>query len=285
MARRKRKAPTGDAGGRVVLYVRVSELMGRGGETFHSPEIQITEMRQAATRSGLKEVAVVDDIDVSGQTFSRRGIDQIRTMVEHGQVDVVAVHDLSRLGRNLAESLTFIRWLRDRDVAIMSAQERIDDSPEGQYMIGQWLALAELVGAQIGRKWAQVIRRLAENGQHHGVLPTGYHRVDGALEVHPVMGPAITRAFADYAGNRPMGAILDDLAAANGRRLWRSSVKTMLRRRVYLGRVQLDSKLGGMVDAPGRHQPLTDQETWDLVQARLDRDAKLPPGWYPRRSP
>ena len=269
--------PVPDQPQRAVLYVRVSALMGRSGDAFHSPGMQVEAMRRAIAQAGLREVAVIEDIDRSGQTFNREGIDTIRQMVEAGQVDVVSVYDLSRLGRNLAEALTFVRWLRDRGVSVMSTQERIGDSPEGQFMLSQFLSLAELYGAQIGRRWAEIHARRAKAGKHHGIVPAGYRRVNGRLEVDPVLGPAVTRVFAQYAAGVYVSDIQRDFAAARGKPVRRNVIKWMLGARVYLGRVVIRSQVAGDLDLPGDHDPLVDEDTWERVQRRLAKERTTPP--------
>lgn len=263
--------------GRLVAYRRVSALMGRGGDDFLSPDLQLDAIRRAATAAGLREVEVVDDIDVSGQTFSRKGIDRLRQLVEAKAVDVVAVYDLSRLGRNLAESLTFVRWLRDHHVSVMSTQERIDDTPEGQFMLGQFLGLAQLYGDQIGRRWSQVIEHRARRGKRHGNVPQGYVKVDGKLVADPLLGPAITAMFAAYAAGEPIADIARTFAAVRGKEVARSTVKAMLRNPAYIGRVVIHSKTGGTLDLPAEHPPLVNQATWDAVQARMAQDRTTPP--------
>lgn len=256
---------------RAVLYRRVSSLMGRSGDDFHSPDLQLEAMRRMASQAGLREVAIVDDIDVSGQTFSRAGIDRIRDMVENGRVDVVALYDLSRLGRDLAESLTFIRWLRERGVSVMSSQERIDDTPEGQFMLAQFLGLAQLYGRQVGRRWGEVIARRAAAGHHHG-KPFGYTRIDKRMHPHPVYGPIVTWAFDAYAQGHPIGQIARTVSDRRGTDIATVNLKKLLQNPVYLGHVTAH----GEIVAYDAHPPLTNQKIYDAVQARIARDRITP---------
>lgn len=274
-----RKRPTTTPGpGRVVLYIRVSALMGRSGDDFHSPQLQLDTMRRHITSIGLREVAVIDDdIDFSGQTFDRPGVNRIRAMVENRHVDVVAVHDLSRVGRNLSEGLEFIKWLRKHGVSVISTQEKIDDSPEGQFMLGMWLNLAELFGNQIGRKWAQILERRARLGKPHGHTPQGYLRIDGNYIIDPVLGPAIAAMFTAYAAGATVGSIADTYAAARGKPIDRSTIKRMLRNPTYRGRVVLNSSTAGLLDLPGTQPRLVDDETWQRVARRLEEDHFIPP--------
>lgn len=277
MARRRLSAVPASAG-RVLLYVRVSTVRGRAGDDFHSPAVQIDGMRGLISREGLREVAVIDDdIDASGQSINRRGIARIRAMVEARQVDVVAVYMLSRVGRRLAESIAFIRWLRDHGVSIISATEKIDDTPEGQFMVNMWLNMAELQGNQIGQGWARIIERRAKLGRHHGNTPQGYLRGEDGYIIDPQLGPAVTAAFIAYANDGHVAEITAAFAAARGKPVAKSRVKAMLRNPVYVGRVVVHSSIGGTIDVPGMHPPLVDDITWQRVQRRMAADRQTPP--------
>lgn len=268
-ARNLRAVP--DKPSRVLLYVRVSALMGRGGEDFHSPDVQTSAMRRAIAPAGLREVGVVEDIDQTGRHFNREGIDQIKAMADARQIDAIAVYDLSRLGRNVREALEFIEYLAERGVGVLSASENIDTStPSGKLMLQQFLSFAEFYSNTVGRNWSAIIVRRAEQGLGHG-RPLGYIKKDLALHVHPVDGPAVAEAFRKYAAGRPIGEISRELAAAIGRTVYTNQLKKQLRRDVYRGKVVIHGRV-----LPGRHEPLVDEETWQLVQDRIARERTVP---------
>lgn len=278
-----RLAAVPDQPGRMVAYVRVSALMGRGGEDFHSPDLQHHAITRHTGPLGLREVATVQDIDVSGRTFSREGLDRIRAMVEAGQVDVVAVYDLSRLGRNAGEALRFIKWLRQHKVGIISTVEKIDDTPEGQFILTQFLALAELYSNQVGRRWKEVIHHRAALGFHNGGPPLGYYRDGGRIFIDPVIGPAITEAFRAYARGTPIMHIAQAVAKVRGKRTQVTTMKRVLSNPVYVGKVALwgvgRHRTPTVHDVPillvpGEHEPLTDQATFDRCIERHKRDAR-----------
>jgi site-specific DNA recombinase len=265
-----RLRPVPDNPGRVVLYARVSALMGREGDNFHSPDLQVSAMRRLT--AGMREVAVVQDIDQTGRNFNRAGINKIRRMAEGRQIDAVAVYDVSRLGRNVRESLTFLAELAGMGVTVISACEHIDTSdPAGRLMLTNMLAIAEYRSDEIGRSWAATIARRAELGMHHG-NPIGYTRDGGRLVPDPILGPAITKAWRDYAAGVPISQICRDVAGARGSAVQASNLKTMFKRPAYLGH----AVSYGVVVKPDAHQPLTDQATWDRVQLRLARDRVTP---------
>lgn len=252
---------------RAVSYVRVSAVMGR--EQFHSPELQLAAIHDLLARSSVEEVAVVQDIDRTGRDFHREGIQQILQLARDGRIDVVAIYDLSRFGRNLAESLNHIKQLRDLGVTVVSTVEKFDDTPEGQFLLAQFLALAQLYSDQIGRRWKQLMRWRAEHGKSHGAAPLGYRHRAGRTEIDPVDGPAVRELFrliadgwsVSYARRRLRERIPDKQLSA-------TVVYRVLRNPAYLGLVVLNGET-----FPGEHEPLIEKPTWDVVQARLRRAA------------
>ncbi|PZF98512.1 recombinase family protein [Micromonospora deserti] len=270
--RRGNLAAVPDQPRRFVAYRRVSELMGRGGDDFHSPDIQLAAIRRMATPAGLREVAVVDDIDQTGRNFSREGIDKVRRMAAAGQIDVLAVYKVDRFGRNVLESLQLLAELANRGVTIMSATEQIDTStPTGRWMLTNLLAIAEMQSDEIGRGWSNTIARRAEKGQHHG-RPLGYVKRNKQLVPDPELGPAITEVFRRYAAGDPIGEITEYLAALRGKAMHTANVKKILRNPAYRGMV-----IAGDEVLPGEHEALVDDLTWKQVQGRLAAEAGTPP--------
>lgn len=272
--------PLPDRPQRVVLYRRVSALMGRGGDDFHSPDIQLSALLRAT--AGMVQVGpVIDDFDQTGRTFTREGLDKIRGMVDRGEVDTIAFYNITRLGRNTLEGLLFVGELEQRGVRILSATEHIDTSTAvGRMMLTNMLAVAQLQSDQIGEAWAATIAARAAAGKHHAV-PFGYRRRKGGrLEVDPTRGPVITWAFEAYAAGVPIGQIARGVSDRRGRPIITPNLKRMLRNPAYLGHVHS----GGQIVAKDAHPALIDQVTWDRVQARMRADAITParhlaPSW------
>lgn len=270
MPRRTRLAAVPDQPRRVVAYVRVSALKGREGDDFHSPDVQLGAIRR--TTAGLREVAVIEDIDRTGRNFAREGIDKIRQLAEQKQIDALAVYDVSRLGRNVRESLIFLNWLADHGVTILSACEQVDTStPAGRLMLTNMLAIAEYRSDEIGRGWSGTIARRAALGLHHGD-PLGYTRQDKQLVPDPVLGPAMAEALTRYAAGDPISDIARYISTIRRKPIHTSNLKAALRNPVYRGHVIAAGEL-----LPGRHDPLVDEDTWQRAQARMAAETRMPP--------
>jgi DNA invertase Pin-like site-specific DNA recombinase len=234
--------------------------------------VQLAAIRRATAPAGLREVAVIEDIDRTGRHFERAGIEQIRRMALARQIDALAVYDVSRLGRNVKESLAFLAWLAEQGVTILSASEQVDTStPAGRLMLTNMLAIAEYRSDEIGRSWSGTIARRAERGQHHG-RNLGYQKANKQMVPDPVLGPAVAEVFRRYATGEPIGEITGYLSAVRGKAMHTANVKKLLRSPVYRGMV-----VAGDEVLPGTHEPLVDEVTWRRVQDRLAADAGTPP--------
>lgn len=274
MAQRHLKAvpsPRNAPGKRALAYLRVSALMGRGGDDFYSPVMQLGHIDRAMETAGLTNVGTIDDdIDQTGRTFDRKGIARIRALVEGGHIDAIVFYDIKRFGRNVLEGLQFAKWLDGHGVRLVSASESIDTStPSGRWMFTNMLAMGEFQSDEIGRYWSSLIDRRAQNGEHHGHRLTGYTKIEKKLVPDPLLGPMITGAFHAYADGERSKIIRERWFALTGKRVKPQTLKGWLSNPAYLGRVRL---YGRGEDLPGNHEPLVDQATFDLVQERLGRE-------------
>ena len=265
--RRLRSVPDGASPLRAGLYVRVSALMGREGEEFRSPDLQLAAMRRFIATRNMVEVATWQDLDRSGRTFQREGIEAAFAAVRAGEVDVLVVLDLSRFGRNTSECLRRIRELRDLGVPVVSTVEQIDDSPEGQFTLGMFLGMHQLYSDRVSRQWQQVHAAIHEQGGWLGQVPIGYRRTGPrVIEPDPDTAPAVREAFAAYAAGASATEVVRRLRALTGQARRNNSLLGMLRNPVYIGQVRSTTR--GTVH-PGRHERLIDDETWERVQARM----------------
>ena len=57
----------------------------------------------------------------SGLDFSRRGLAEVSGAVAAGEVDLLLVADLSRLGRDVVKTDAYLRWLEDQFVEVVCA--------------------------------------------------------------------------------------------------------------------------------------------------------------------
>ncbi len=111
---------------RAASYRRVSTFRQIGGT---SPETQLARAEALIRQHGWEHVADFYDPAVSGARESRPDLDRLFEMCRHALVDVVVVGNLSRLSRDLRNSLNFEHELAQLGVQVIDA-----DNPNADEM-------------------------------------------------------------------------------------------------------------------------------------------------------
>lgn len=294
MTRRLRALPTapavaaGEAPLRLADYRRVSVVGDRGGETFHSPDVQSAANRRTAERLGGVVVGTYEDLDVSGAIApsSRAGLGQALDDVRAGLLDGILVYDLSRWSRDTASGLAELQAIAAAGGRVISSSETVDlTTPGGIFATTVQLAAAQLKRDEARRAWRDVRQRRAELGLWHGQAPMGYRReVDstgattgsgrprttGQLVVDEAKAAAVVELFERYAAGESMAALQRDLARRGIAR--KVDLRGILSSRAYVGEVR---------DRAGRayraaHEPIVAGELFDRVQRRLELERGAP---------
>lgn len=263
-----------DAVKRDGAYVRVSAVMGRAGEDFLSPTVQADTIAAASARTGGRVVEVWEDLDVTGRTMTRPGLERALDAARSGRIDRLFVYDLSRWARNAADGLAELAAIERLGVEVVSATESIDrKTASGRLTAGVLLLLAEHYSDLVGERWKGVIAANLERGVWHGRPPLGYVRTaKREIAPDPVMGPAVADAFRRYADGASLASVARDLGRVRGTAVLPSNLRLALASTAYLGEVRVGGKT-----APGRHPALVDDATFDRVQRRLAETAGTPP--------
>lgn len=85
--------------------------------------------------------------DISGYSYNRPGIKNIIELVDSGELDVLVVKDLSRIGRHNAKTLLFMEDIEDKGVKVLLTSGNNDENFRG---IQTWFN--ELYVKDIARK-------------------------------------------------------------------------------------------------------------------------------------
>jgi site-specific DNA recombinase len=280
-SRRMRLAPT--PARRALGYIRVSTMH----EEKVSPEIQRASIEDWCRSNNVHLGEVISDLDISGKTFARQGIQRAVREVEQGRWDLVVVWKWSRFGRNLKDSLVNIDRLEAVGGELVATTEDFDTSHYlGKFQRGQMLLLAEMEAGRIGSNWKEAGDRRVRNGLPRTGQPRfgyTYHRSHYAPD--PETGPLVVAAYEQYLAGQTLIGICAWLTAAGGRTvrggMWQGST---------LGRY-LDSGFpAGLVHEggfwrngrlvperwrDGAHEPLIDAALWEAYRRKRRDNATL----------
>ena len=143
---------------RVAMYSRYSSHLQRD----ESLEAQEYAMKRYIQEKGYCLVKRYADEAVSGTTVKRPQFQQMLVDAQNKEFDVLLVHKLDRLGRNILDMLETQRMLHSLGVKIDSVRENYDDSPEGEMFKHIQLAMNEYYSRNLG---AEVMKGLLVNAR------------------------------------------------------------------------------------------------------------------------
>jgi DNA invertase Pin-like site-specific DNA recombinase len=123
----------------VGLYARVSTR-----DKGQDPEMQLTELREFATKRGWQVVGEFVDIGISGSKDSRPQLNNMMNLAKTRKLDVIAVWKLDRFGRSLRHLVDALAELQAVGCAFVSLRDNLDlTTPAGRMMAHVIGAMAE----------------------------------------------------------------------------------------------------------------------------------------------
>ena len=294
---------------RVWLYARLS---GDDDPAQNSLQNQQAICRAFAEKRGDTIVGCSSDDNVSGMSFSRRGLDALAAAAQVGKIDAVLTKDLSRLGRHKTQTALFIDYQRDHQVRVISVTEGIDTfREEDDLILGVRGLMNDYYAKDIGKK----IRAGYRQKQKDGLVitpPFGYwkDRNTNQVLVQPEAAETVQLIYALYlqgCGQKEIARRLNKLGrktpaqimterlgydsqkphkTRDGQFLWTyASVKNVLAEEAYTGvlvnhrREYLGGKARAVNEADWlRHENfypvIIEKAIWQQVQTRLKQQAR-----------
>lgn len=139
--------------------------------------------RGFAAAQGYAIVGEASDDNVSGMTFQRPGLRHLSEAAESGGFDAVIIKDMSRLGRHKTQTSSFIDFLREHNIRVLSATEGLDTFRESDdLVIGVRGLMNDYYAKDIGKK----IRAGYRQKQKEGLVvipPFGYWKDKNTNEI------------------------------------------------------------------------------------------------------
>jgi DNA invertase Pin-like site-specific DNA recombinase len=190
----------------------------------------------------------------------------------------ILVEKTDRLYRNIGD----YALVDDRRVTVHFVKENTTISPESQssdqLVHGIKVLMARNYSQNLGEETLKGMRQKAKSGMYPSNAPAGYRNTEDANGRRVIVpssdAPVITLLFEEFASGRYS---LKEMAAKARREGWKignrplhkSTLHLVLRKRIYTGDFDWNNET-----YKGSHEPLVTRETWEQVQAILDRRAE-----------
>jgi DNA invertase Pin-like site-specific DNA recombinase len=136
---------------------------------------------QTMRLSGAGAIKVFTDVR-SGRNMDRPGLQELLAYARHG--DTLAVVRLDRLGRSLGELLTTVTMLKERGIALLSLEEKIDtSSAAGELVFHVFGAIAHFEQRLIAERTKDGIAAARVRGKRPGRQPLDADRITASLKL------------------------------------------------------------------------------------------------------
>lgn len=275
-----------------VSYLRVStrDQAYRDGEVegFSIPAQREANRRKAASLGALVVKEFVDR-GASAKTVNRPELQRMLEYVAEHPIDYVIVHKVDRLARSREDDVEINRALGKAGVRLVSTTESIDETPSGILLHGIMSSIAEFYSRNLANEVVKGMSQKARKGGTVSKAPLGYRNTrtvdDEGREVRTVIldperAPLITEAFKLYAtGNWTLATLAEHLSDRGLTTLATPRVPSKSVDKQRLNKILINPYYKGMVKFqgvyhPGKHEPLIDEATWQLVQNTLQAHLK-----------
>ncbi len=263
---------------KAVIYLRVSTK--EQAEEGYSIPAQAEACRRFVVDQGWELADEYVDRGESARTADRPQLQaMLAYLADDPSIEVLVVHKLDRLARNLEDHAAIRAALRKAGVHLHSVTESLEDSASGKLVEGILASIAEFYSANLGQEIRKGMDQKAAQGGWPVRAPFGYvnvrrdgpgRRGESVLEPDP-QAPLVVWAFERYAtGELSLEALTGALAGKGlrnrlGTPPGKSAVHRMLRNPVYAGVVRWKG-----VEREGSHPPLINRELFAKVQSILD---------------
>ena len=284
----KKKATTTAPSVRVAIYTRQSVASDL---EFGSIDAQREAVEAyVASQRGEGWVALPDRYDdhgFSGGNTDRPAFQRLVADVQAGKVDVLAAYKIDRVSRSLTDFTSFMAMLEQHGVGFVSTTQSFDTRTSmGRLTLNILASFSQFERETIAERTRDKIAATRRKGMWTGGrVPLGYDLVDGCLVVNATEAAMVRTIFTTYLECGGLVAAVAELArrairskswtnkagrTTRGSAFDKTSLRTLLTNPLYVGKVRCGDEL-----AVGKHEPITDQRTFDAVANAL-RDRRRP---------
>lgn len=269
---------------RIAIYCRVStEEQATEG---YSITAQLQTLRNYAGLYGWQVVKEYVDEGISGKNITGRpAMQQLVVDVEKDEFDAVLVWKISRLSRNMLDTLTVLDKFEENNVKFISYSENFDTgSPIGRLVVQLMASIAEMERNTLSENVKLGMKQRALEGSWNGGVVFGYDSVEKELVINEEEAKVVQLIYEQYLSGKGLKAIANHLNK-HGYRTKRNryfsinGVAQILDNPIYVGKIswlkvenwdtkRRKGKNPNPILVNGKHEAIITEELWHLVQAR-----------------
>jgi len=269
---------------RVAIYARVStEEQAKEGFSIAA---QLQTLRQYAQVYKWEVVDEYVDEGISGKSVNGRPeMQRLIKDVENKRFDAVIVWKISRLSRNMLDTLMILDKFEKYNVKFISYSENFDtSSPIGRLVLQIMASIAEMERNTLSENVKLGMKQRALEGRWNGGVVFGYDTVKKELVINEEEAKIIQLIYHMYANGKGLRAISNYLNKAGfrtkrNRHFSINGVAQILDNVVYNGKIswlkvenwdtkRRKGKNPNPILVEGKHEAIISDELWNVVRAR-----------------
>jgi len=227
-------------------------------------------------------VGYFEDPGYSGKNLNRPDMKRLLTEIESGNIDVLVVHKLDRLTRNIGDLYYLLDLFEKKKVKFVSISENFDTSTAiGRMFVFMLGILAQWYRENLAEEVKKGMSKRIKKGLHNITVPLyGYERSeDGKLIVKPEEAKWVRWIFEQYlsgVGSSTIAKRLNEMGIRRNRGAKWDQHKVMmtLTNWHYVGMVhwkEENKPENDRIVVSGNHEPIIDRETFEATQKLLWR--------------
>ncbi|MDD4334792.1 MAG: recombinase family protein [Desulfotomaculaceae bacterium] len=275
---------------KAIGYIRVSDKEQGKEERFSIPH-QREHIEEYCHQRQWRLLKVHEDVESGKGTARRKGLKDALKALE--QADILVVHELDRLSRNLMDTLLIVNDVASIRKFFVSIHDNIDSSIDEKWELQFHIlaVFAHYFRKQLSRKVHETMLTKAQKGEWNSKPPYGYILKKKHLAINEDEAWIVRRIFDLYL-NRQYGirAVAIDLNrdthAKNGGSWAYAEIKRILKNPAYAGdsvwNVRKRSGTRDLLRLEGEwvvvrntHEPIIARDIFEAVQERIKLRAEF----------
>ena len=276
---------------KIAVYCRVSTDSEDQAHSFSSQQQYFREYIDR--HPGWELYTIYADEGITGTSTRQRAA--FRRMIEDAkarQFDRIITKEVSRFSRNMLDTITYTRQLKELGIGVFFVSDGIDTlEPDAELRLSIMGSLAQEESRRTSDrvKWGQT--RRMEQGVVFGHSLLGYDLQGGKMTINPAGAKVVRLIFYKYVkehkGTTVIARELEEAGyqTVTGRTRWRgTTILKILRNEKYCGdlkqkktitpdylthRKQLNRGEEAFVFLQNHHEPIVSREIWEKAQKEL----------------
>ena len=164
---------------RIVGYGRESTReQAEDGFNLDEQERRINEYVALYYAEEEVEYSLIREEGASARSLKRPKMNEVLDKIRNDEVDVLIVHNLDRLTRNLVDMQKLLELFEEKHVQLVSLKEHVDTTtPQGRFFVNIMILIAQWEEDTIADRTVRGMRESARQGNYaKPKIPLGYYR-------------------------------------------------------------------------------------------------------------